>query len=166
MSTYEHKLLASRFAALAPEPLISHAASTDIIRLAYTGGTTGKPKGVMLANRSVWMQAVLLMAARGMPPGARVLCPTPISHGAGAMIVPTLVMGGTFVLQRGFDPERFIDAVEQHRIESVFRQIKHQAMPVRSFKTKAALHEAVEAAFRDYARGPKSKRRRKPRPAA
>jgi fatty-acyl-CoA synthase len=60
------------------------------------------------------------MAARGMPPGARVLCPTPISHGAGAMIVPTLVMGGTFVLQRGFDPERFIDAVEQHRIESVF----------------------------------------------
>src|SRR5690606_11659549 len=81
--------------ALAPEPLISHAASTDIIRLAYTGGTTGKPKGVMLANRSVWMQAVLLMAARGMPPGARVLCSTPISHGAGAMIVPTLVMGGT-----------------------------------------------------------------------
>lgn len=106
--------------ALEPEPLVSHAQSTDIIRLAYTGGTTGKPKGVMLANRSVWMQAVLLMAARGLRPGVRVLCPTPISHGAGAMIVPTLALGGTFVLQRGFDPERFIDAVEQHRIGSTF----------------------------------------------
>ncbi|HMO46134.1 MAG TPA: AMP-binding protein [Rubrivivax sp.] len=103
-----------------PAPLMSHAASTDIIRLAYTGGTTGKPKGVMLANRSVWMQAVLLMAARGPRPGARVLCPTPISHGAGAMIVPTLALGGTFVLQRGFDPDRFIDAVESHRIGSAF----------------------------------------------
>ncbi|MCW5260586.1 acyl-CoA synthetase [Verminephrobacter eiseniae] len=103
-----------------PAPLVSHAASTDIIRLAYTGGTTGKPKGVMLANRSVWMQAVLLMAARGLRPGTRVLCPTPISHGAGAMIVPTLALGGTFVLQRGFDPDRFIDAVKEHRIGSVF----------------------------------------------
>ncbi len=103
-----------------PQALVSHAASTDIIRLAYTGGTTGKPKGVMLANRSVWMQAVLLMAARGLRPGTRVLCPTPISHGAGAMIVPTLALGGTFVLQRGFDPERFIDAVQAHRIGSAF----------------------------------------------
>lgn len=106
--------------AMEPDPLVSHACATDIIRLAYTGGTTGKPKGVMLANRSVWMQAVLLMAARGLRPGTRVLCPTPISHGAGAMIVPTLALGGTFVLQRGFDPDRFIDAVEAHRIGSAF----------------------------------------------
>lgn len=106
--------------AMEPEALISHAYSSDIIRLAYTGGTTGKPKGVMLANRSVWMQAVMLMAARSLQQGARVLCPTPISHGAGAMIVPTLALGGTFVLQRGFDPDRFIDAVETHRISSVF----------------------------------------------
>lgn len=106
--------------ALDPAPLFSQATSVDIIRLAYTGGTTGKPKGVMLANRSVWMQAVLLMAARGMRPGMRVLCPTPISHGAGAMIVPTLAMGGTFILQRGFDPDRFIDAVEQYRVGAAF----------------------------------------------
>ncbi|GAB3761986.1 fatty-acid--CoA ligase FadD8 [Ramlibacter monticola] len=105
---------------LPPQPLVSHAGAADVIRLAYTGGTTGKPKGVMLANRCVWMQAVLLMAARGLPPGCRVLSPTPISHGAGAMIVPTLALGGMFVLQRGFDPEKFIDAVEKHRIGSAF----------------------------------------------
>lgn len=53
---------------------------------------------------------------------------------------------------------------EVDRIEPVFRQIKHQAMPVRSYKTKAELQEAVETAFRNHARdmGPQSKRKRRP----
>ncbi|MCW8168797.1 acyl-CoA synthetase [Verminephrobacter aporrectodeae subsp. tuberculatae] len=105
---------------LEPAPLRSEARPEDIIRLAYTGGTTGRPKGVMLANRSVWMQAVLLMAARGMRAGMRVLCPTPISHGAGAMIVPTLASGGRIILQRGFDPDRFIDALQAQRAHAAF----------------------------------------------
>ena len=49
-------------ASFAPARLVPEALTTDVIRLAYTGGTTGKPKGVMLANRCVWMQAVLLLA--------------------------------------------------------------------------------------------------------
>jgi fatty-acyl-CoA synthase len=110
-----------RFAeCLPPDPLQSLAGPDDIIRLAYTGGTTGNPKGVMLSNRSVWMQALMMMAARGLQLGSRVLCPTPVSHGAGAMIVPTLAGGGTFILQRGFDAERFIEALELHRANAAF----------------------------------------------
>ena len=101
-------------------PLAQQAQPTDIVRLAYTGGTTGKPKGVMLSNRSMWMQAVLLLAARSLPDDVRLLCPTPISHGAGAMVVPTLWRGGTVILQRGFDAERFIDALERHRANLAF----------------------------------------------
>ncbi|MCT9118501.1 AMP-binding protein [Cupriavidus gilardii] len=101
-------------------PLAQAALPTDIVRLAYTGGTTGKPKGVMLSNRSMWMQAVLLLAARSLPDDVRLLCPTPISHGAGAMVVPTLWRGGTVILQRGFDAERFIDALERHRANLAF----------------------------------------------
>jgi fatty-acyl-CoA synthase len=107
-------------ASFAPARLVPEALTTDVIRLAYTGGTTGKPKGVMLANRCVWMQAVLLLAARSLPDDLRLLCPTPISHGAGAMIVPTLWRGGTIILQHGFDAERFIDAVETHRASMTF----------------------------------------------
>ncbi len=55
---------------------------------------------------------------------------------------------------------------ELNRIESVFRQIKHQAMPIRSYEAKAELQRAVETAFQNYAQELKSKRRRKPRPAA
>lgn len=97
------------------EPLRNLAAPTDIVRLAYTGGTTGKPKGVMLSNRSMWMQAILLMGGRDLPEELILLCPTPISHGAGAMLVPTLWRGGKVVLQSSFNPEKYMAALEQHK---------------------------------------------------
>ncbi len=53
-----------------------------------------------------------------------------------------------------------------NRIESVFRQIKHQEMPVRSYTTQADLRAAVETAFRNYARRLRPKREEKHRPAA
>jgi transposase len=40
---------------------------------------------------------------------------------------------------------------ELNRIEPVFRQVKYQGMPIRSYTTKAALREAVEHAFSSYA---------------
>lgn len=110
-------IFAGRFAAL---PLRVYAQPDDVIRLAYTGGTTGKPKGVMLTNRSMWMQALLILAARQLPHEMRFLCPTPISHGAGAMLVPTLWRGGTIVLQRGFEPEKYIAALVEHRATFTF----------------------------------------------
>ncbi len=101
-------------------PLQNESDTADVIRLAYTGGTTGKPKGVMLANRSVSMQATLMLAARDFPPDTRFLCPTPISHGAGALLVPCLWRGGTIILQRGFDPARFLAALQTHRATMTF----------------------------------------------
>jgi len=103
-----------------PAALRVSAEPEDVIRLAYTGGTTGKPKGVMLTNRSMWMQALLLLAARQLPAELRLLCPTPISHGAGAMLVPTLWRGGTVILQRGFDAEKYIAALQEHRATFTF----------------------------------------------
>jgi fatty-acyl-CoA synthase len=106
--------------ACAPAPLVVEAQPEDVIRLAYTGGTTGKPKGVMLSNRSVVMQALLMLAGRDWPREIRLLCPTPISHGAGALLVPTLSRGGTVILQHGFDKDRFLDGVERHRANVTF----------------------------------------------
>src|SRR5690606_35647421 len=43
-----------------------------------------------------------------------------ISHGAGAMLVPTLWRGGTIILQRSFDPARYIAALQQHKATVTF----------------------------------------------
>lgn len=97
-------------------PLHVRAASHGVIRLAYTGGTTGKSKGVILTDRSLLANTLLWLAGFAWPDGARYLCGAPMSHGAGSMILPTLARGGTVVLQRGFDPDEFLDAVERYRI--------------------------------------------------
>ncbi|WP_458098481.1 AMP-binding protein [Roseomonas sp. WA12] len=103
-----------------PAPLPSEATAEDVIRLAYTGGTTGRPKGVMLPGRAVMTQTLLLMAGRAWSDAPRLLCPTPISHGAGATLIPVLWRGGTIILQKGFDTDRFLDAMEEHAANSTF----------------------------------------------
>ncbi len=98
-------------------PLPDHAsgASEDIVRLAYTGGTTGRPKGVMLSNRALVANSMMALAALPWPEDIRFLCPAPMSHGAGSIVIPTLTRGGRIILQPGFDPDRFLAALEQHK---------------------------------------------------
>ncbi len=95
-------------------------APDDIVRIAYTGGTTGRPKGVMLSNRAMLTNAQLWLAGLDWPEGVRTLCSAPISHGAGSLIYPTLARGGTVVLQRGFSVHSWLDAVERHGIQHTF----------------------------------------------
>jgi fatty-acyl-CoA synthase len=93
----------------------------DIVRLAYTGGTTGRSKGVMLSSRAMRENARLWLAGIDWPgTDTRTLCSAPISHGAGSLIYPTLACGGTVVLQHGFSVRAWLDAVEQHGITHTF----------------------------------------------
>jgi transposase len=55
---------------------------------------------------------------------------------------------------------------ELNRVESVFRQVKHQEIPRRSFTTRNELREAVVLGFSNYGRKLRSKPPRKVRPAA
>lgn len=100
----------------APAPLSVRPSPDGVIRLAYTGGTTGRSKGVMLTDRSLLANTLLWLTAFPWPDADRYLCVAPMSHGAGSMILPALVRGGTVVLQRGFDAGRFIAAIERHGI--------------------------------------------------
>lgn len=55
---------------------------------------------------------------------------------------------------------------ELNEVEPVFRQVKYQEMPVRSYTTRAGLREAVEGGFASYRRGLRSRSARRLRPAA
>ncbi|MEZ5727182.1 MAG: AMP-binding protein [Burkholderiaceae bacterium] len=54
------------------------------------------------------------------PTEVRHLAMTPITHAAGAMILAVLLRSGRFVMAKGFEPQRFFDLVERHRITSTF----------------------------------------------
>lgn len=89
----------------------------DLVLLMYTSGTTGKQKGVMHSHASV-RSALMSNAAESKMDLHSVMSLTlPLFHcaqfsGLGA----GLIAGASMVLFRGFDAERFLDAIEHHRI--------------------------------------------------
>lgn len=98
-----------------PLPARAKGEAESIIRLAYTGGTTGRPKGVMLSNRALAANTVMALTRIDFPSQIRFLCPAPISHGAGSIVLPTLIRGGTVILQREFSTAGFAAAAKRHR---------------------------------------------------
>ena len=104
-----------------PEPLSRvNAEEEDIAWLQYTGGTTGRPKAAMISHRAMVQQVFSLTASWRLPLDPRTLIATPITHAGVLPILPTLLRGGTVVLQAGFDAEQWLAAVAAHRINYVF----------------------------------------------
>lgn len=86
--------------------------------LQYTGGTTGRPKGVNLTHRAiatnVWQREGLLPTRQG----ERILCMMPVSHSYGMAMGLFLAAycAGTLVVLAKYVPEDVLAAVEAERI--------------------------------------------------
>jgi fatty-acyl-CoA synthase len=91
------------------------AVEADVARLAYTGGTTGRPKGVLLTHRSLVANTMLALGEMPWPEEVRFVTGAPITHGAGSWVLPTFLKGGTLILLERFTVDGFLDAVETHR---------------------------------------------------
>lgn len=96
--------------------------------MAYTSGTTGRPKGVVrapfplehLARHLEQIEAVV-EAAYGLRPGSRALLPAPIYHSAPSVFAQVaLRVCETFVLTDRFDPVEVLRLIEAHRIDTVY----------------------------------------------
>jgi fatty-acyl-CoA synthase len=106
---------------VAPLPLSAGpAGEEDVAWLQYTGGTTGRAKGVMLPQRALVAQVLSHLASFAIPQHPRYLAATPITHGAVLPLLPTLWRGGTVVTLRSFDPERWLATVEAERVNCAF----------------------------------------------
>lgn len=88
----------------------------DVSSFTYTGGTTGKPKGVMQNYRCASYMTMIQMLEWEFPEDLRMLIATPLSHAAAAFFIPVLQRGGAFYVMEGFSPDGFFDMVEEHRI--------------------------------------------------
>jgi fatty-acyl-CoA synthase len=92
------------------------AKATDTAWLQYTGGTTGRPKGVMVSHRAMLETTKVSLAWWQMPATPRYLAVAPITHAGTNGLFATLSRGGTVVLLQEFDPETFLRTIEKERI--------------------------------------------------
>lgn len=106
--------LAARFepGPLAPPP----AEGSDVIRLGYSGGTTGKPKAIPSVQRVGAQTGLIMQATWEWPDTPNILSCAPLTHAGGAMFMPALLRGGTFLILPRFDPLQVLEMIEQHRI--------------------------------------------------
>ena len=92
----------------------------DVFKIAYSGGTTGRPKGIVHHHHTVVMTALQQLAFWEWPQQVRFMAATPVSHASGSMLLTTLLRGGTVFLLDRFTPEAFLAAVEAERINTTF----------------------------------------------
>jgi fatty-acyl-CoA synthase len=95
----------------------------DLAMIVGTGGTTGRPKGVMLTGANLEaMTAITLMSYPWPDGGARptYLALAPLTHAAGVLCFPVLCRGGSVVVMRKPDVGAFLANVEEHRVTHTF----------------------------------------------
>lgn len=92
----------------------------DLAGLFYTGGTTGRSKGVMLSQQNLVVNAMQGAPVLELKPGDRCLHAAPMFHIADwCMCVGMAMMGGSNWFLPAFDPVAVMRAIEQHRIQKM-----------------------------------------------
>ena len=92
----------------------------DVSKISYTGGTTGRPKGVVQHQRTVLTMTLQQLACWEWPEVTRMLVTTPISHAGGSIMLPVFLRGGTLTLADRYKPELFLQVVQEQRITATF----------------------------------------------
>ncbi|WP_022977600.1 long-chain-fatty-acid--CoA ligase [Nevskia ramosa] len=96
------------------------AGGNDLFGVFYTGGTTGKPKGVMLSHLNVCSSALNLLAEGALPEGAIGLHAAPMFHLADMMLITCLLLrGGRHVMLPVFRPDLVLDVLEAEKISDL-----------------------------------------------
>lgn len=89
----------------------------EVACLFYTGGTTGRSKGVMLTHANLVTNSLTAMLNMNIRAGTVHLHVSPMFHVAGgARLFSVTLAGGTHVVIPKFDIEPFLDVIERERV--------------------------------------------------
>lgn len=93
----------------------------DEALLVYTSGTTGAPKGVVLTQYNLLVDAYGMANWQAITGNQRLMCVLPIHHvnGIVATIITPLYVGGSMVLNRSFSVNNFWRRITAERVHIV-----------------------------------------------
>lgn len=114
------------------------ASMDDLLRLSYTGGTTGMPKGARHTHGTLAMDMLAHLVAFEISDAEEMLLMTPLPHTAGYVHLAGLIQGVHFTVTRGFDAGIFLRTVDEQPVSwtflvptMIYRTLDHADLEVR-----------------------------------
>ena len=102
-----------------PRPIVPRA-DDDLAALVYTGGTTGRAKGVMLTHANLWEAGRRGHEAGDVPGITRSLTSLPLAHAFGLLVLNVGLHHSerpVSALMRWFEAETWLTLAEEHRVQ-------------------------------------------------
>jgi long-chain acyl-CoA synthetase len=106
-------------AAAEPGPIVDRA-DDDLAALLYTGGTTGRSKGVPLTHANLYWCGSSTHEASARSGLTTTLVPLPLAHAYGLLVTCVGMHEtepGHTILMRWFDPAAWVELAQQHRVQ-------------------------------------------------
>ncbi|MBP0459234.1 acyl-CoA synthetase [Streptomyces montanisoli] len=94
----------------------------DTAMLMYTSGTTGRAKAAVLSHGNIVWNCVNVLVDGDFSATDITLLSAPLFHTAALNMtcLPTLLKGGTLILEESFSPQRTLKLVEERRVTVMF----------------------------------------------
>ncbi|MCU6598973.1 long-chain-fatty-acid--CoA ligase [Peribacillus frigoritolerans] len=92
----------------------------DVAFLIYTGGTTGRSKGVMLSHKNLLHNYFNGLMSKYLEFGSNVLYSNPMYHlGGCSKMIAAMSQGRTHTFLKSFTPKGFLQAVQDYQVTDV-----------------------------------------------
>lgn len=88
--------------------------------IAYTGGTTGRQKGVVHTQRGLAVNMLAHVIEMGLLDDERLLIMSPLPHAAGFIAQAALLKGAVAFVESRFDPDLALDRIDRDRVTYTF----------------------------------------------
>ncbi len=105
-----------------PPPADVPVSLGDPCLIMYTSGTTGRAKGATLTHGNITWNAVNVVVDADFRADEVALAVAPLFHTAALnmLCLPTMLKGGSVLIEPAFDPARALELIARYRVTSMF----------------------------------------------